>query len=162
MNNLEFIKSKILRDTDIGRMLAYWKFKNYRVVFTNGCFDIMHMGHVDYLARAADLGEVFVVGLNTDKSVRSIKGPGRPLQDEASRSLLLASLSFVRAVILFDQDTPVELITRVKPDILVKGNDYKPEEIVGADIVTSQGGKVMTLDIVKGYSTTNIVKKSSG
>ena len=162
MNNLDFIKSKILTGTDIGRMLAYWKFKNYRIVFTNGCFDIMHMGHVDYLARAADLGEVFVVGLNTDNSVRYIKGPDRPLQDEASRSLLLASLSFVRAVILFDQDTPVELITRVKPDILVKGNDYKPEEIVGADIVTSQGGKVMTLDIVKGYSTTNIVKKSSG
>ncbi len=161
MNNRDIIRSKILPDKDVESMLALWKSEDQQVIFTNGCFDIMHMGHVDYLSRAADLGGVLVVGLNSDKSVRSIKGPGRPLQDEASRSFLLASLFFVNAVILFDQDTPVELLNRIKPGILVKGNDYKPEEVVGADIVTSHGGRIMTLDIVKGYSTTSIINKSS-
>ena len=159
MNKLETIQSKILSGKCLDRMLAYWKFKTCKVVFTNGCFDIMHLGHVDYLARASDLGDILVVGLNTDRSVRAIKGLPRPLQDQNSRSILLASLSFVNAVILFDQETPVELIKKIKPDILVKGNDYKPEEIIGAGIVAEYGGKVLSLPVVDGYSTSNISKK---
>ena len=162
MSNLEIVKSRIIAQECIDPMLAYWRFKNYTIVFTNGCFDILHKGHADFLARASDLGDVLVVGLNTDRSVRSIKGPSRPLLDEASRSFLLASFSFVNAVILFDQDTPVELITLIKPDVLVKGNDYKPEEVVGREIVTAGGGKVITLGIVEGYSTSAIVNKTSG
>lgn len=162
MSKLDNIKSKILSGKCIERMLAYWRFKDCRIVFTNGCFDILHRGHVDYLARASELGDVLVVGLNTDRSVRTIKGPPRPLQDEKSRSLLLASLSFVTAVILFDQETPKELISQVKPDILVKGSDYKPEEIVGYDIVTAKGGRVESIDLVPGYSTSQIIDKLSG
>jgi D-glycero-beta-D-manno-heptose 1-phosphate adenylyltransferase len=162
MGRMDTIRSKILTDACLNQKLAYWRFKSHRIVFTNGCFDILHLGHVDYLARASDLGDVLVVGLNTDRSVRAIKGPPRPLQDEYSRSVLLASLSFVSAVILFDQDTPEDLIRLVRPDILVKGSDYRPEDIVGYEIVTSRGGSVETIDFVEGFSTSNILKKLSG
>ncbi len=157
MSKLNIIESKILEGKQIDRMLAYWNFKDYKIVFTNGCFDILHKGHLDFLARASDLGDVMVVGLNTDRSVRAIKGPGRPMLDENSRRMLLASLSFVTAVILFDEETPVELIRQVQPDILVKGSDYSLEEIVGREIVTEMGGEVFTLDIVKGYSSSTII-----
>ncbi len=159
MGKLEIIESKIISGKSVDRLLAFWRFREYRIVFTNGCFDILHRGHADYLARASDLGDVLVVGLNTDRSVRNIKGPFRPLQDEKSRSLMLASFSFVNAVILFDQETPVELIKQIRPDILVKGSDYKMEEIVGHDIVTATGGRVTRLDFVEGYSTSGILKK---
>jgi rfaE bifunctional protein nucleotidyltransferase chain/domain len=128
-----------------------------KVVFTNGCFDILHRGHVEYLAKAADMGDVLVVGLNTDASVRRLKGESRPVNNQEARALVLASLSFVDAVILFDEDTPYELIKAVRPDVLVKGADYKPEEIVGYDIVTSYGGKVEVVDLVEGYSTTQLL-----
>ncbi len=159
MSKINIIESKILTGEQTDRMLAFWSFRDYSIVFTNGCFDILHQGHVDYLARASDLGDVLVVGLNTDRSVRVIKGPGRPLQDEKSRALLIASLSCVTAVILFDRETPEELIRQVRPDVLVKGSDYKPEEIAGYDIVTAGGGKVIALDLVKGYSTSMIINK---
>lgn len=159
MSKKNIIESKILKGKQIDRMLAYWSFRDYSIVFTNGCFDILHKGHLDFLARASDLGDVLVVGLNTDRSISAIKGRGRPMLDQKSRTLLLASLSFVTAVILFDQETPVELIRQVRPDILVKGSDYKLEEIVGREIVTELGGKVFTLDIVKGYSTSSIIKR---
>ena len=159
MSKINIIGSKILTGEQIDRMLAFWSFRDYSIVFTNGCFDILHQGHVDYLARASDLGDVLVVGLNTDRSVRAIKGQGRPLQDEKSRTLLLASLSYVTAVILFDRETPEELIRQVRPDVLVKGSDYKPEEIVGYDIVTAGGGKVVALDLLKGYSTSTIIDR---
>ena len=159
MSKKNIINSKILKGEQIDRMLAYWSFRDCSIVFTNGCFDILHKGHLDFLARASDLGDVLVVGLNTDRSISAIKGPGRPMLDEKSRTLLLASLSFVTAVILFDQETPVELIRQVRPDILVKGSDYKLEEIVGREIVTELGGKVFTLDIVKGYSTSKIINR---
>ncbi len=163
MGQLDTIMAKIiLTDAGIQQSLAYWRFKDYRIVFTNGCFDILHRGHAEYLARASDLGDVLVVGLNTDNSVRAIKGPGRPLQDEKSRALLLASLSFVGAVILFDQETPEELIRLVQPDVLVKGSDYKPEDIVGHGIVTARGGRVETIDFIEGYSSSDIIKKISG
>ena len=115
------------------------------MVFTNGCFDLLHLGHVDYLAKAADLGDVLVLGLNTDRSVSKLKGLHRPIQDENSRLRIMASLGFVDAVILFDEPTPYELIKLVQPDFLVKGSDYKPEDIFGYEIVMAKGGAVKTL-----------------
>lgn len=160
MKKLEIIQSKILSDLEeLKRWLAYWNFKDQKVVFTNGCFDILHRGHIDYLARAAGKGDVLIVGLNTDDSVKRIKGDGRPVQDESSRALILAALQFVNAVVLFDEDTPENLIKIVQPDILVKGSDYKAEEIVGYDVVTAKGGKVVTIDFLEGYSTTGILDK---
>lgn len=130
-----------------------------KVVFTNGCFDLVHQGHIDYLSKARDLGDVLVVGLNTDASVRRLKGPRRPINDEYSRALLLASMLFVDYVVLFGEDTPYELIKTLQPDILVKGSDYKPENIVGYDIVMAKGGRVETLDFLPGFSTTSIEDK---
>ena len=153
------IKSKILSGSDLERNLAYWRFRDQKIVFTNGCFDILHLGHIDYLSKAADLGNILIIGVNTDASVSRIKGPQRPLQDQESRSVILASLKFVDAIVLFDEDTPYELIRQIQPDILVKGADYKPEEIVGYDIVMAKGGKVITLDFLPGYSTSGIEKK---
>lgn len=131
----------------------------WKVVFTNGCFDLVHQGHIDYLSKARDLGDVLVVGLNTDASVRRLKGPRRPINDEYSRALLLASMLFVDYVVLFGEDTPYELIKTLQPDILVKGSDYRPEDIVGYDIVMAKGGKVETLDFLPGFSTTAIEQK---
>lgn len=130
-----------------------------RVVFTNGCFDLVHRGHIDYLSRARELGDCLVVGLNSDASVRRLKGPERPINNEQDRALLLAAFSFVDHVILFEEDTPYNLIQRVQPDILVKGGDYVVENIVGYDIVTARGGQVLTLPFIDGFSTTNIVEK---
>ncbi len=159
MNKLDVIKSKIIDIDNITHSLAYWKLKNQKVVFTNGCFDILHRGHVEYLAQAASSGDVLVIGLNSDSSVRSIKGENRPVQDEYARAILLASLSFVSVVILFNEDTPYELIKKVNPDVLVKGSDYKAEDIVGYDIVKANGGRVVTIDFIEGYSTTSIIDK---
>jgi D-glycero-beta-D-manno-heptose 1-phosphate adenylyltransferase len=159
MTKLDIIRSKILSGKETDRMLTLWRFRKEIIVFTNGCFDVLHRGHTEYLSKAAELGDILVVGLNTDRSVRAIKGPGRPLHDQESRSILLASLSFVTAVILFDSETPADLISKVRPSILVKGSDYKQEEIVGYDIVTEYGGRVETIDLVKGYSTSEIIKK---
>jgi rfaE bifunctional protein nucleotidyltransferase chain/domain len=165
MKKLEIIHSKIFSlansesKSNFSRKLAYWNFIDKKVVFTNGCFDLLHLGHLDYLAKAADQGNVLVVGLNSDVSVKKIKGNNRPITSEKSRSHILAALHFIDAVILFDEETPLELIKMVKPDILVKGKDYHAEEIVGYDIVTKKGGEVITLDIVEGYSTSGIVQK---
>jgi D-glycero-beta-D-manno-heptose 1-phosphate adenylyltransferase len=131
-----------------------------KLVFTNGVFDILHPGHVDYLAKARDLGDFLVVGLNTDASVRRLgKEPGRPINDEQSRARVLAALDAVDLVVLFDDDTPYELIRELKPDILVKGDDYKIEQIAGHDLVLANGGQVITVPLVKGYSTTNLVDR---
>jgi D-glycero-beta-D-manno-heptose 1-phosphate adenylyltransferase len=132
---------------------------NKRCVFTNGCFDILHLGHIDYLARAADLGDCLIIGLNTDSSVARLKGPGRPVNNEMARAHLLAALFFVDTVVLFDEDTPYELINTVQPEVLVKGGDYKPDEIVGSDIVRANNGKVIVIDIVEGYSTSALIQK---
>lgn len=134
---------------------------NQRVVFTNGCFDILHRGHAVYLAKARELGDLLVVGLNSDASVRRLKGPERPLNSQDDRAFLLASLACVDYVILFDEDTPANLIHAVCPDVLVKGGDYTLDTIVGADFVQARGGLVTTISFVDGYSTTNIIKKMS-
>jgi len=159
MLNLDVLRNKILSGQALARALAIWRFHDRKIVFTNGCFDILHLGHIDYLAKAADLGHVLVIGLNTDASASRMKGPQRPLQVQDSRAMVLASLGFVTAVVLFDEETPYELIHLVQPDILVKGADYKPEEIVGYDIVKAKGGEVVTLEFLQGYSTTGIVEK---
>jgi rfaE bifunctional protein nucleotidyltransferase chain/domain len=150
---------KIFSRQDLIRQVQTWKQAGNRLVFTNGCFDILHLGHVDYLEKARALGDKLIIGVNTDASVSRLKGPSRPLQDEMSRARIMASLLFTDAVVLFDEDTPYELIKRVVPDILVKGDDYAPENIVGADIVIKNGGQVKTIELVKGYSTTNVVAK---
>lgn len=151
--------SKIQTATSLPSLIDTWRKDKECIVFTNGCFDLLHRGHVDYLAKAADLGTKLIIGVNTDASVRVLKGPNRPVQDEQSRLLILASLACVDAVILFGEETPYELIKTVQPDVLVKGSDYKPEDIVGYDIVTAKGGKVKTIDFIPGYSTSGIEKK---
>lgn len=156
---LETIESKMIDLTQLQFLKAYWKFRGQKVVFSNGCFDLLHRGHVEYLSKAADLGDVLVIGLNTDASVKRLKGPSRPLQDEQTRALILSALQFVDYVLLFDEETPYELIKQVEPDVLVKGNDYKAEDIVGYDIVTAKGGKVITIELVQGHSTTGLISK---
>ena len=133
-----------------------------KIVFTNGCFDLLHVGHVRYLQEAKSLGDILIVGLNTDKSVQKLKGPTRPIQNENDRMEILAGLACVDFVTLFDEDTPLELIRFVKPQVLVKGGDWKPEQIVGSDFVLSQGGSVKSLQFVQGKSTTSLVAKSAG
>jgi rfaE bifunctional protein nucleotidyltransferase chain/domain len=151
--------SKIVNIQDAKNIVQKWKKEGKKLVFTNGCFDILHLGHVDYLEKAKNLGDKLIVGLNTDQSVSRIKGPTRPIVDQNSRARVMASLQFVDMVILFDEETPFELISNLLPDILVKGNDYLAENIVGANVVLSNGGEVKTIDLVNGYSTTNIVNK---
>lgn len=133
--------------------------KGRKIVFTNGCFDILHVGHVRYLREAREQGDLLVVGLNTDASVRRLKGPGRPVNSEAARAEVLAALAAVDYVTLFGQETPEELIRTVRPDVLVKGGDYTIETIVGAPFVMSYGGKVKTLQFVDGFSTTATIDK---
>lgn len=159
MDKLNIIQSKIIDIKNIEPYLAYWNFKNKKIVFTNGCFDILHRGHVEYLAQAANHGDILIIGLNTDNSVRRIKGEFRPVQDEYARAILLASLSFVSAVVLFDDNTPYNLIKEIQPDVLIKGSDYNIKDIVGYDIVTAKGGEVVTIDFIDGYSTTSIIEK---
>ncbi len=152
-------KLKIVTRKEASVLRNKWRKEGQRVVFTNGCFDILHLGHIDYLEKARNIGDKLIVGLNTDESVRRLKGEQRPIVDQNSRSRIIASLQFVDMVVLFDEDTPYELIENLKPDILVKGNDYSKSNIVGADIVMENGGNVETIDLVEGYSTTQIINK---
>ncbi len=153
------IESKIQTEAQLEQTLAQWRAAGDKVVFTNGCFDLLHFGHLHYLADARDLGDRLVVGLNSAASVRRLKGPTRPINDELTRTHLLAALSMVDAIVVFEGDTPLELIKLVQPEILVKGGDWKPEQIVGADVVLARGGQVLSLPFVVGYSTTNIEQK---
>ncbi len=137
-----------------------WKLdKNERVVFTNGCFDILHLGHVDYLEKSSLSGTKLIVGVNSDRSVKELKGPERPVNSEYARARLIAALGFVSMVIIFDEDTPLDLIKTLKPDVLMKGNDYNLETIVGAKEVLEYGGEVLTIPLVPDYSTTGIIQK---
>ena len=144
----------------VAEIVAGWQAAGEQVVFTNGCFDLLHLGHVDYLEKARFLGQRLVVGLNTDASVSRLK-PGRPLQDEVSRARVLASLLFVDAVTLFDEQTPLALIETLRPDILVKGDDYALHQIVGYETVLARGGRVLTVPLVPGYSTSRIVERAT-
>lgn len=159
MGKIDHIQSRIVDLPSLERMLAIWRFRGETIVFTNGCFDVLHLGHIDYLTKAADMGDVLIIGLNSDESVRRLKGKKRPVNNENARALVVASLRFVTAVVLFNEDTPYELIRIVQPDVLVKGGDYKLEEIVGYDIVTARGGRVVTPDFLPGYSTSQLIEK---
>lgn len=141
------------------RRVAEWKSSGETIVFTNGCFDLLHPGHVDYLSKAAMLGDRLVIGLNSDASVSNLKGPTRPIQNENARAAVMAALSFTDLIVIFDTPTPYDLIASVMPDVLVKGGDYKAEDIVGYDVVTQSGGKVVTVDFLEGYSTSAIEEK---
>jgi rfaE bifunctional protein nucleotidyltransferase chain/domain len=168
MSKIDFLKSRIVTLEEAQRKIGIWRIKDETIVFTNGCFDILHKGHVTYLAKAADLGNRLIVGVNSDDSVRRQgKGDERPINPEHARLTLLAALTFVDLVVLFNGDTPEELINLLIPDILVKGADYDPNEkdknskkyIVGSEIVIAHGGKVSVIDLEEGFSTTGIVQK---
>lgn len=148
---------KILTEAEYPEVIRAWKKAGAKIVFTNGCFDIVHLGHIDYLEKARNLGDKLIVGVNSDESVRRLKGSTRPVVDEYARQRMMAGFEFVDGVILFGEDTPAKLIDNILPDILVKGNDYSIENIVGAETVLSNGGTVETIELVKGYSTTGII-----
>lgn len=162
------ISQKIVTPEQLKTALNILRFKDNKIVFTNGCFDILHRGHVEYLTNARDLGNVLVLGLNTDDSVRrQNKSPERPINSEGTRAIIIAALECVDYVVLFNEDTPYELIKLVQPDILVKGGDYDVNEtnpshkkyIVGSDIVKARGGKTVTIDLTQGFSTTGLIEK---
>lgn len=159
MHSLEGIKNKICTLEGANSQIAAWKASGEKIVFTNGCFDILHLGHADYLNRAAEKGSKLIIGLNTDKSIRAIKGENRPIQDENSRAMLLASFACVDLVILFNEETPKLLIDSIIPNVLIKGSDYSIDQIIGGDTVVRNGGEVLTLDFIEGYSTSKIVSR---
>ncbi len=152
--------ARVLNDQNISETIEKYRSQNKKIVFTNGCFDLLHVGHVSYLEQAKALGDILVVGINTDESVRSLKGPTRPIQNENDRADILAALKAVDHTILFGDETPLELIKKVKPDFLVKGGDWKPAQIVGSEFVMSYGGEVKSLKFIDGRSTTSIIEKS--
>ncbi len=141
------------------RQLAVWRLKDKRVVFTNGCFDLLHVGHVTYLEAARSLGDVLIIGLNTDESVSRLKGPARPLNTLSARARVLGALACVDAVVPFAEDTPLNLIRQLRPDVLAKGADYALEDIVGAEVVQGYGGEVVRIPLVEGVSTTSTIAK---
>ena len=153
------IENKIMNKENAKTQIQDWQKKGEKIVFTNGCFDILHTGHIKYLFEAKSLGNHLVIGLNTDNSVKRLKGENRPLQDEQDRALILAALEAVDLVVLFEEDTPLEIITFLKPDILVKGSDYTIENIVGAKEIVQWGGKVKTIEFINGKSTSMIIEK---
>jgi D-glycero-beta-D-manno-heptose 1-phosphate adenylyltransferase len=159
MRKPDIIQEKIYVLEDLKRRLLQWRFLGKRIVFTNGCFDILHRGHIYSLSQAAAEADYLIVGLNSDASTRGLKGPGRPVNDEQSRALVLASLLMVDAVIIFDEPTPLELIKELLPDVLVKGGDYTVENVAGAKEVIANGGRVVINPIVEGFSTTAIIKR---
>lgn len=152
-------KLKIHTTEDATKVVQQWKAAGLCVVFTNGCFDLLHRGHISYLSDAAALGDKLIIGVNSDQSVQKLKGPNRPLQDEMSRLEILAALEFVDGVVLFSEDTPLELLEQLIPDVLVKGGDYTKEGIVGAELVEKHGGEVKVIPFLEGYSTTSIEQK---
>ena len=159
MTALGKIQDKIVSWEDALIKIIDWKDQQEKLVFTNGCFDLMHIGHLDYLSKAKDLGSRLIIGLNSSESVSRLKGPSRPINNDESRGQMLAALEFVDLVVLFSEDTPLKLINHIQPNILVKGGDYTKENIVGAKEVENAGGSVEIINFVDGYSTTSLVTK---
>jgi D-glycero-beta-D-manno-heptose 1-phosphate adenylyltransferase len=159
MKQIQVIQHKIYTSKEIVFQVNRWKLLNKTISFTNGCFDILHPGHIASLSDAAREADFLVVGLNSDGSAHRLKGEGRPVLDEKSRALMLASIMIVDAVVIFDEDTPLDLIETIRPDVLVKGGDYTIEQIVGAKEVISAGGRVVINPILPGFSTTGIIGK---
>ncbi|SMC98523.1 D-glycero-beta-D-manno-heptose 1-phosphate adenylyltransferase [Pedobacter nyackensis] len=153
------LTQKIFSKDDLVAQSKIWKAEGKKIVFTNGCFDIVHPGHIAYLGDAANLGDILIIGLNSDQSVCKLKGENRPINNEFSRTQLIASMFFVDAVVLFNEDTPLNLITAIKPDVLVKGGDYTLDNIVGAKETLANGGEVKVLSFLPGYSSTGIIEK---
>ncbi len=153
------LTTKIFSKDELVAQSEIWKTEGKKIVFTNGCFDIVHPGHIAYLTDAANLGDILIIGLNTDQSVSKLKGKNRPINNEFSRTQLIASMFFVDAVVLFEEDTPLNLISAVKPDILVKGGDYNVTNIVGSKETLANGGEVRVLSFLPGYSSTSIIEK---
>ena len=159
MRNPDIIQQKIYTTEALMKEVGRWKFMKKQVAFTNGCFDILHEGHIFSLSQAAKEGDYLIVGINADASTKRLKGPSRPVNNEHSRSLLIASLIMVDAVVIFEEDTPLQLIKALMPDTIVKGGDYTVEQIVGAKEVIANGGRVVINPIVQGFSTTGIIEK---
>ena len=159
MSQFNTLKNKIFSLENLKIQTEKWKQAEEKVVFTNGCFDIVHQGHLEVLAHTADLGSKLIIGLNSDSSIQKLKGNNRPIIEEQSRAILLASFSFVDAVVLFSEDTPINLISTLLPDVLAKGGDYKIETIVGHEIVQKNGGEVILVPFVDGFSSTTIIEK---
>ncbi len=154
------LKEKVVSQNQALKELKTWREKNKKIVFTNGCFDIIHPGHIDYLSQARDLGDILVLGLNTDQSVRRLnKGSNRPINDERTRAYVLAGLASVDLIVFFDEETPYNLIKLLQPNVLVKGKDYEVEKIIGFDILKENGGEVITIPFLEGYSTSSLIKK---
>jgi len=162
-NDIEkILLNKITDLHSLKETVKLWQKDGKKVVFTNGVFDLLHIGHITYMAKAAELGDKLIIGLNADSSVKRLKGEGRPVNDQNSRALLLATFFFVDAIVVFEEDTPLNLISTLLPDILVKGADYAIENIVGAKEVIANGGEVKTINFVEGYSSTSIIQRIKG
>ena len=159
MKNPDIIQQKIYSLPELLKQVTRWKFLKKKIAFSNGCFDILHEGHIFSLSQAAKEGDVLVVGINADASTKRLKGPSRPVNTEHSRALLIASLVMTDAVVIFEEDTPFELISAIMPDTIVKGGDYTVEQVVGAKEVIANGGKVVINPIIQGFSTTSIIEK---
>jgi D-beta-D-heptose 7-phosphate kinase/D-beta-D-heptose 1-phosphate adenosyltransferase len=155
----QLIQHKILDSNQLKHQVRRWKLLGKKIVFTNGCFDILHKGHMEILSQAAASGDMLVIGVNSDQSVKHLKGEGRPVNDESFRALMLASLTIVDAVVIFDEPTPLQLIQNIEPDVLLKGGDYSLDQVVGAEEVVKNGGEVKIVPLVKGYSTTALIEK---
>ena len=159
MEMLSILKRKILSSKELKSQLSIWRFQNKKIVFTNGCFDIIHAGHVQYLQEAKALGDILIIGLNSDASVKRLKGAERPVNNQNDRAIVLSALKSVDYIVVFDEDTPYDLIKQIKPDILVKGGDWPENKIVGHDIVKANGGIVKSLSFRPGNSSTSIIEK---
>ena len=159
MTSLKNIKNKIFSIAELKKEVQKWKKNNDKIVFTNGCFDILHLGHIELLAKAADLGNKLIIAVNSDASIKVLKGEKRPILDEKSRSIIIASLEKVNAVIIFKESTPLDVIKKINPDIIVKGGDYVKEDVIGKNYIEKYGGEVIIFPLSEGFSTTSILEK---
>ena len=156
---LNKLKAKIFNIKDLSQIIKKWRFNGDKIIFTNGCFDLIHLGHLEILARSADLGDKLIVGINSDMSIKKIKGNSRPIIKEDSRAKQLAAIEFIDAVILFNEDTPYDLISFINPDIITKGGDYKKNDVIGKELMNKKAGEVVIIPLTQGYSTTSILEK---
>ena len=156
---LNKLKTKIFHIEDLSQIIKEWRLNGDKIIFTNGCYDLIHLGHLEILARSADLGDKLIVGINSDMSIKKIKGDSRPIIEEDSRAKQLAAIEFIDAVILFNEDTPYDLISFINPDIITKGGDYKKNDVIGKELMNKKAGEVVIIPLTQGYSTTSILEK---
>ena len=156
---LKKINNKIFDLQNLMKKIEKWRSENKKIVFTNGCFDLIHLGHIEILARSSDFGDKLIIGVNSDLSIKKLKGKNRPIIEESSRIKQLSALEFVDALVLFDEETPLKLIETIKPDVITKGGDYTAKNIVGNEVVSQKNGEVIVIPLTRGYSTTSILNK---